>query len=373
MKKLINGLLYSILLAVTAAGTAGVAHFIVQEQGRVELEAQQRRLAEAERAKEEAERARQEEAQRNENLRAVVVKELPVYQKKNITKIKAGRTQLLSYGDEVTVLQEDGLYTKIRTEQDDIGYVWSDCIGIRTDGQPPAAEPKVVVLDVNLSAQKQDDTGQAEEADALCLSLAAGLETVLEARGLETVLTARAGEGVSSSAKRAELANQIQADVMLQICLGSASSDAKNESGEAGGRDSEAADGGADSSDAAVRNQGTDGSTDTADDKAGSAAAYIAAPDSQHPAAKRSADSKKLGKKIIKYYTKQTGIKNGGITESEDTVSINQSKMSAVMLRLGDLSDSTQYKKMKKETFQAKMIQGIADGIEAYLGSEGAQ
>ena len=349
MKKLINGLLYSILLAVAAVGTAGVAHFIVQEQGRVELEAQQRRLAEAERAKEEAERARQEEAQRNENLRAVVVKELPVYQKKNITKIKAGRTQLLSYGAEVTVLQEDGLYTKIRTEQDDIGYVWSDCIGIRTDGQPPAAEPKVVVLDVNLSAHKQDDTGQAEEADTLCLSLAAGLETVLEARGLETVLTARAGEGVSSSAKRAELANQIQADVMLQICLGSASSDA------------------------AVHNQGTDGSTDTADDKAGSAAVYIAAPDSQHPAAKRSADSKKLGKKIIKYYTKQTGIKNGGITESEDTVSISQSKMPAVMLRLGDLSDSTQYRKMKKETFQAKMIQGIADGIEAYLGSEGAQ
>lgn len=349
MKKLINGLLYSILLAVAAAGTAGVAHFIVQEQGRVELEAQQRRLAEAERAKEEAERVRQEEAQRNENLRAVVVKELPVYQKKNITKIKAGRTQLLSYGDEVTVLQEDGLYTKIRTEQDDIGYVWSDCIGIRTDGQPPVAEPKVVVLDVNLSAHKQDDTGQAEEADALCLSLAAGLETVLEARGLETVLTARAGEGVSSSAKRAELANQIQADVMLQICLGSASGDA------------------------AVHNQRTDGSTDTADDKAGSAAVYIAAPDSQHPAAKRSADSKKLGKKIIKYYTKQTGIKNGGITESDDTVSISQSKMPAVMLRLGDLSDSTQYRKMKKETFQAKMIQGIADGIEAYLGSEGAQ
>ena len=32
MKKLVNGLLYSLLIAVAAAGMFGVAQFIVQEQ-----------------------------------------------------------------------------------------------------------------------------------------------------------------------------------------------------------------------------------------------------------------------------------------------------------------------------------------------------
>ena len=327
MKKLVNGLLYSLLIAVAAAGMFGVAQFIVQEQGRVEEEDRQRRLALEERAREEAARAQQEAEQEPEDYCVVYVKELPIYEKKKITKINAGSTQMLSCGDKITVLEEDGLYTKIRTEQDSVGYVWSDCIGMLSDRQElfdskSKTEPKVVALDINLSGQ--DASEQAQEADALCFTLAAALEKRLEENGFETVLTARAGEGISSEAKRIELANQIQADVLLQLDLGSS-------------------------------------------DPAQSAAAYCTAADSQYPAAAHFPYSNKLGKRILKYYTKQTGFADGGVIPSSDAAGRNESRMPAVMLKLGNLSDRGQYEKMKKERFQAKMVKGIADGVAAYF------
>ena len=138
------------------------------------------------------------------------------------------------------------------------------------------------------------------------------------------MLTARAGEGISSEAKRIELANQIQADVLLQLDLGSS-------------------------------------------DPAQSAAAYCTAADSQYPAAAHFPYSNKLGKRILKYYTKQTGFADGGVIPSSDAAGRNESRMPAVMLKLGNLSDRGQYEKMKKERFQAKMVKGIADGVAAYF------
>ena len=73
MKKLVNGLLYSLLIAVAAAGMFGVAQFIVQEQGRVEEEDRQHRLALEERAREEAARAQQEAEQEPEDYCVVYV------------------------------------------------------------------------------------------------------------------------------------------------------------------------------------------------------------------------------------------------------------------------------------------------------------
>ncbi|MDE7313255.1 MAG: N-acetylmuramoyl-L-alanine amidase [Eubacterium sp.] len=335
MKKLVNGLLYSLLIAVAAAGLAGVAHFAVQEKERAALwEEAERRLAQAEQEKAN-EDAQKEQA--SEDIRAVFVKNLPVYQEKKITKGKAGRVEMLSYGDEVTVLEEDGLYTKVRTRQESVGYVWSDCIGSSEGGQN-LTPLQIVVLDVKLSGQ---DGEEAQEADALCLKLAADLEQRLEERGYAAVLTARAGEQENKEAKRTLLANQIQADARLQIAL-------END-----------ADGAADG-----------GSEPAADSRA---AVYCVAADSADPAVQWYADSKKLGKKILKYYTKQTGMENGGVLESGDGTSMNQSKMPAVTLKLGDFSASGQSGKMKKAKFQAKMVQGIADGIEAYFQAADAE
>lgn len=376
MKKLVNGLLYSLLIAVAAAGLAGVAHFVVQDQERAALwEEAERRLAQAEQEKAEEDAKKQQE-QDKEKIREVFVKNLPVYKEKKITKGKAGRVEMLSYGDEVTVLEEDGLYTKVRTRQEGVGYVWSDCIGIREGGQN-LTPFKVVALDVKLSGQ------DGEEADELCLKLAADLEQRLEELGYAAVLTARTGEEEDKEAKRVLLANQIQADAMLQICLeysaGNAA-DGGSSTAENGADSSSTAENGTDGSSTAENGadgsstaENGDGSGMSENDAGGSAVVYCAAADSQDPAAQYRTDSGKLGKKVLKYYTKQTGMENGGVLETSDGTSINQSTMPAVLLKLGDVSDSGQSAKMKKAKFQAKMVQGIAQGIEAYFQAAGTK
>lgn len=338
MKKLINGLLYSLLVAVAAAGLAGVAHFTVQEKEReTRWEEAERRLALEEQEKASlAGSGDHAQGQDDADVRTVFVKKLPVYQKKKITKAASGM-ETLSYGDQVTVLEEDGLYAKVRTGQDHVGYVWNDCIGAYTGGQHPASAPKVLVLDVKLTEQ---------DADMLCLKLAADLKKRLEGRGYQAVLAVRAGESVEKEERRARLANQIQADVLLQIGIGSGKEEQSSLADDVGG------------------------SSEPAENETiHSAVAYCAAADS--PVAKYRSDSRKLGKKILNHYAKQTGISNGGVRDTSDGTGINQSKMPAVLLNLGETSDSDPYGKMKKAKFQAKMVKGIADGIEAYFGAPG--
>ena len=114
MKKIVYVLMYVLLLAVTVTGMLGIRHFIIEEESRVQQEAEKQLAAAKAAEKKAAEKARQEQI---EKTRMVLVKTLPVYQEKKIVKIKAGSdTDMLSYGDKVVVLEEDELYAAIQTE-----------------------------------------------------------------------------------------------------------------------------------------------------------------------------------------------------------------------------------------------------------------
>lgn len=311
MKKMVNALLYSLLLAVALAGMIGIRYFIVQEQERVELVEERRLAAEIEKEKE---ISASNDEKPTENSGIVLVKKLPIYKQKKIVKAKTNADmQILSYGDEVTILQKDGLYTKIRTKNGETGYVWSDCMSEQSAQEVQAdVRPKVVFLAV--SAQELSDR-------ELGLELAETLEKKLEQRGYLVVMASRKQEDALSDAKSTELANQIKADVVIHLGIG------------------------------------VDSSEDPTVDKA---AVYCLAGDSQYPAAKYHTDSKKLGKKVLKYYTKAVGFDSAGVLESDEYSCIQQYKRPAILLKLGELADEGQ-------KLQAKMARGIADGVDAYF------
>lgn len=344
MKKLINVLLYSLLLVVVMAGMMGIRYFIVQEEERVELETEKRLEAERNAAIKDA----ADSGGQPENRYTVLVKRLPVYKNKKIVKIKADSgTEILSYGDKITVLKESGSYAQIQTETGTTGYVWSDCIGVLPDKDKPAnAQPEVVVIDVKKPEQGQDTQEESFWQDAWVWSLktAEKTEQKLEENGYTAVVVNRAEKDAVSAAKSAELANQIKADAVIHIYIGSSEGLADSE----GSTSSEAP--------SASESQPDSG-----------AAVYCCTSDSSDPAAKYYTDSRKLGKYVLKYYTKTTGFDSAGIFESGGFPEIQRSKRPVILFQMGNLSNEEQSSKMSKARFQSKMARGITDGIDAYF------
>lgn len=332
MKKLINVLLYSLLLVVVMAGMMGIRYFIVQEEERVELETEKRLEAERNAAIKDA----ADSGGQPENRYTVLVKRLPVYKNKKIVKIKADSgTEILSYGDKITVLKESGSYAQIQTETGTTGYVWSDCIGVLPDKDKPAnAQPEVVVIDVKKPEQGQDTQEESFWQDAWVWSLktAEKTEQKLEENGYTAVVVNRAEKDAVSAAKSAELANQIKADAVIHIYIGSSEYSAASESQPDSG-----------------------------------AAVYCCTSDSSDPAAKYYTDSRKLGKYVLKYYTKTTGFDSAGIFENGGFPEIQRSKRPVILFQMGNLSNEEQSSKMSKARFQSKMARGITDGIDAYF------
>lgn len=332
MKKLINVLLYSLLLVVVMAGMMGIRYFIVQEEERVELETEKRLEAERNAAMEDA----ADNGGQPENRYTVLVKQLPVYKNKKIVKIKADSgTEILSYGDKITVLRESGSYAQIQTETGTTGYVWSDCIGVPSDKDKQAnAQPEVVVIDVKKPEQGQEESFW-QDAWVWSLKTAEKTEQKLEENGYTAVVVNRAEKNAVSAAKSAELANQIKADAVIHIYIGSSEYSADSESQPDSG-----------------------------------AAAYCCTSGSSDPAAKYYTDSRKLGKYVLKYYTKTTGFDSAGILESGGFPEIQRSKRPVILFQMGNLSNEEQNRKMSKARFQSKMARGITDGIDAYFRNQ---
>lgn len=323
MKKIVHVLLYGLLLAVVLTGIMGITHFIGKEDQRVEQEAERLLAAKKAAAENEADNGK---TIRSENIRSVLVKKLPVYKEKKIVKIKADNdVDMLSYGDEVTLLEDDSLYAKIETKSGQKGYVWRDCIGLQAESAQTGQQYQTVVIDIEVLKEEQNESEHTAQ-ETISLNTARNLEKKLKERGYTVVMGKREMEDTVSNAKIAELANQIQADVVVRIC--------------------------------------TEYNTDP---EVSGAAAYCCPRDSSYPAGAFADDSQKLGKKILKFYTKATGFTSAGVLESDAFAGIRRSKIPVIVLNMGYLSNDREHSKMSGQKFQAKMAKGIADGLDAYF------
>lgn len=76
----------------------------------------------------------------------------------------------------------------------------------------------------------------------------------------------------------------------------------------------------------------------------------------------------RLSQCILDAYCEATGFKNRGVYGSDTMTGINWSTSPVTIIELGYMSNAEEDKKMQDTTVQNNMVQGIANGIDAYFG-----
>ena len=79
-------------------------------------------------------------------------------------------------------------------------------------------------------------------------------------------------------------------------------------------------------------------------------------------------ENKAIAKQITKYITKNTTFKNLGIKYYDGYMSLNWSTTPSVLLEMGYLSNSTDDRKLAKDSTREQLAQGIYEGLCAYFG-----
>ena len=151
------------------------------------------------------------------------------------------------------------------------------------------------------------------------------LENELESRGYVTKITRDIKEKDITAQQRAEIATQAEADITIGI--------------------------------------------DTSSDKETSVnGARTTAPSSANESVGTLAkDSQKLSQEIIRAYCAQTGMKNKGVMIDDTREEINYASMPITIISLGHSSNPSDSSNMQDDAYQKKMVQAIADGIDAYF------
>lgn len=93
------------------------------------------------------------------------------------------------------------------------------------------------------------------------------------------------------------------------------------------------------------------------------------APSSSNPYVSHLASaSQSLSKCIINEYCAATGFKNRGVKASDTMTGINWSEVPVTIIELGFMSNADEDRAMQDANMQNNMVQGIANGIDAYFG-----
>lgn len=80
--------------------------------------------------------------------------------------------------------------------------------------------------------------------------------------------------------------------------------------------------------------------------------------------------SYELSKKVLDNMVKTTGAKSRGVTKTDNMSGINWAKVPTTIIEMGFLSNPEEDNKLKTEDYQRKIVDGIANGIDEYLKSK---
>lgn len=160
----------------------------------------------------------------------------------------------------------------------------------------------------------------------LTLAISQQLQAELEKRGYTVYLTRTSHDVNISNMERAQYASSVGADIAVRI--------------HANGSDNASVSG-----------------------------ALALAPSSSNPYIAYLSDSSwSLSKCILDTYCAATGMSNQGVTASDTMTGINWSTVPVTILEMGYMTNPMDDVNMEDPAYQARMVQGIADGIDAYFG-----
>lgn len=157
------------------------------------------------------------------------------------------------------------------------------------------------------------------------LELSLKLRDALTERGYEVVMTRETADVNISNIERAQIANNAEADIYIRI--------------HADGAENEAANG-----------------------------ISVLYPSEKNPyVAALSRDSKQLAQAVLDELCEVTGAKKRGIIKRDDLSGTNWAQMPVILIEAGFMTNKEEDKRLQEPEYQAKLVQGIVEGIEEYF------
>lgn len=159
----------------------------------------------------------------------------------------------------------------------------------------------------------------------LTLAIGKKLKSELESRGYEVYLTRDSNDVKISNAERAQFATKKNADIYLRLHANGAGGSSAN------------------------------------------GAMMLYPTSSNQWVGNLSSQSEKLSTDILTAYCKSTGMKNLGNSPRDDMTGFNWATMPMTLIEMGFMTNPTDDRNMEDSSYQAKMVTGIANGIDNYF------
>lgn len=160
----------------------------------------------------------------------------------------------------------------------------------------------------------------------LTLDIGLQLRDELEGRGYTVYMTRETHDVNISNKERAEFATAKNADIVVRIHANGAESSSTN-------------------------------------------GALALAPSSSNPyVSNLASESQRLSKAVLNAYCDATGMKNLGVQANDTMTGINWCTMPVTIIEMGFMTNASDDTNMQDATYQSKMVQGMANGIDAYFG-----
>ena len=162
----------------------------------------------------------------------------------------------------------------------------------------------------------------------LMLEIALKLKTSLESKGYKVIMTRTKNDVDISNKERATFANDNKADVYIRL------------------------------------------HADGSENKNAAGASVLTSSPKNKYTTKVQKESEKFSKILLEEYVKATGAKNRGLIYRDDLTGTNWATVPNTLIELGFMSNAEEDKKLSEKDYQDKIVKGLVNGIDRYLGGK---